>query len=70
MSFNEFLVEVGMLEEDKPFNQCSEQDIKLARKRYLEALSVSVRGTGAVFIKRSPKDIFTNNFGFGWSEPP
>ena len=61
MSFNEFLVDVGMLKEDKPFDRCSEQEIKEARQRYLDALSVSIRGTGAVFIRREPKDIFTNN---------
>jgi hypothetical protein len=62
MSFNEFLVDVGMLQEDKTIYECSEQDIKDARQRYLNALSVSVRGTGSVFIRREPKDIFTNNF--------
>ena len=61
MSFEEFLVDVGMLKEDKPLDICSEQDIKDARQRYLDALSVSVRGTGSVFIRREPKDIFTNN---------
>ena len=62
MSFNEFLVEVGMLIEDKPLIKCSVQEIKQARQRYIEALSVSVRGTGSVLIRREPKDIFTNNF--------
>ena len=62
MSFNQFLVEVGMVEEDKPFEKCAEQDIKTARQRYLNCLSVSVKGSGSVIIKRDPKDIFTNNF--------
>ena len=62
MSFNEFLVEVGMLLEYKVFDKCSSQELKQAKKRYLEALSVSVRGTGSVLIRREPKDIFTNNF--------
>ena len=62
MSFNEYVVDVGMLKDDKPFDKCSEQEIKEARQRYLDALSISIRGTGAVFIRREPKDIFTNNF--------
>ena len=62
MSFNEFLADVGMLIEDKPIHKCSVQEIKQARQRYLEALSLSVRGTGSVLIRREPKDIFTNNF--------
>ena len=33
-----------------------------AYQRYLNALSVSVRGTGAIYLKRNPKDVLTNNF--------
>ena len=33
-----------------------------AKKKYISALSASVRGTGTVFLKRNPKDIFCNNF--------
>ena len=62
MSFNEFLVEVGMVNEDKPIERCSEEEIKIARQRYLDALSVGIKGSGSVIIKRDPKDIFTNNF--------
>ena len=32
MTFNEFLFEVGMVNEDKTFDQCSAEDIKQARK--------------------------------------
>ena len=62
MSFNKFLAEVGMLNEKKSFEEYSEEDIKKAKIRYLNALEVSIKGTGSVFIKREPKDIFTNNF--------
>ena len=31
-------------------------------QRYLNALSASVRGTGAIFLQRNPKDVLTNNF--------
>ena len=40
----------------------SEEDKIIGYKRYLNALSVSIRGTGAIFLKRDPKDVFTNNF--------
>ena len=33
-----------------------------ANKRYEKALSAGVKGTGAIFCKRDPCDIFTNNF--------
>ena len=33
-----------------------------AKQRYLSALSASVKGSGAVFLKRDTKDIFCNNF--------
>ena len=61
MSFNKFLVEVGMLDVEKSFEQCSTEDIKKAKKRYLNALEVSIKGTGSIIIRREPKDIFTNN---------
>ena len=35
---------------------------KTGYQRYLNALSASVRGTGAIFIQREPKDVLTNNF--------
>ena len=42
MSFNDFLVEVGMLEDEKSLDQLSVIEIEKARKRYLNALSVSI----------------------------
>ena len=34
----------------------------MAFKRYLDAISASVKGSGSVFLQRRTKDIFTNNF--------
>ena len=58
----EFLFNVGMFKEDKNIEQYSKKEKDNAYQRYLNALSVSVRGTGAVFLKRNPKDVLTNNF--------
>ena len=55
LSFPQFLVEVGMY-------KTNETTYDEAKQRYLSALSASVKGSGAVFIKRDPKDIFCNNF--------
>ena len=32
-------------------------EIEKANKRYENALSASIKGTGAIFIKREPKDV-------------
>ena len=61
-TFLEFLFNVGMFQENKRIQQLSESDKKAGYQRYLNALSVSVRGTGAIFLKRKPKDVLTNNF--------
>ena len=37
-------------------------EIENANKRYENALSASIKGNGAVFVKRATKDVFTNNF--------
>ena len=62
LSFLEFLREVRMFEKDKEISMYSESEIANAKKRYIDALSVSVKGTGAIFLRRNTKDIFTNNF--------
>ena len=59
-SFLQFLNEVGMFEEEKP--QYSQQEIKAATQRYYNALSASIKGTGAVLMKREVKDLFTNGY--------
>ena len=61
-TFMEFLINVGMFKEDKTIGQFSKNEKERAYQRYLNALSVSVRGTGAIFLKRNPKDVLTNNF--------
>ena len=58
----EFLFNVGMFKEEKSIGQYSKSEKEHAYQRYLNALSVSVRGTGAIFLKRNPKDVLTNNF--------
>ena len=60
LTFFQFLVEVGMFDCDK--KRFTEDEKKMAYQRYINALSASVRGTGAVFLKRATKDVFTNNF--------
>ena len=62
MTFLQYLFEVGMFENDKPIEKLTESEKDEAYRRYLNALSVSVRGTGSVFLQRLTKDIFTNNF--------
>jgi hypothetical protein len=61
-TFYEFLFNVGMFKEGKTVEQLSNTDKRIGYQRYINALSVSVRGTGAIFLKRNPKDVFTNNF--------
>ena len=60
MTYDEYLDHVGMVSNDNTISM--EDRISFAHKRYLEALSVSIRGNGAVFPKRECADIFTNNF--------
>ena len=62
LSFIEFLFEVGMFGNTSRIEKISEKDKKLGYERYINALSVAVRGTGKVFLKRNLKDIFTNNY--------
>ena len=61
-TFIEFLFNVGMFTGKKTINQYTKEEKQAAYERYLNALSVSVRGTGAIFLKRNPKDVLTNNF--------
>ena len=51
-----------MFESDVKIGNVGENEKKKAYQRYINALSASVRGTGAVFLKRATKDVFTNNF--------
>ena len=58
--FHTFLFEVGMF--SKGDNTKDPVAIEKANQKYLEALSASIKGNGAIFSKREPKDVFTNNF--------
>ena len=58
----QFLFDVGMFEEKNAIETLSEKEKEAGYQRYLHALSASVRGTGAIFLKRNPKDVLTNNF--------
>ena len=60
MSFIQFLYEVGMFLSEKQIEDYSESEKEAAYIRYINALSASIRGTGAVFIQRAT--VFTNNF--------
>ena len=58
MSFEFFLLEAGMCEGlDLDINY-----VDNATKRYLIALRSGVKGSGTLFLKRSPCDVFTNNY--------
>ena len=62
LSFLQFLHEVGMFETQRKLVRYSLKEKEAAYKKYINALSVSVRGTGAIFLKRNTEDLFTNNF--------
>ena len=62
LDFWKFLYEVGMFEDVKEFEQYTDLEKQEARMRYLNAITASIRGSGAVFLKRETKDIFINNF--------
>ena len=61
MNFWKFLYEIGMYENIPAlYNKIKKR--KLARQRYINALQTDIRGSGYVFLKRDPKDVFVNNF--------
>ena len=62
LTFLQFLFAVGMFTPEKTFETLSKDDKLEGYRRYINALSASVRGTGSVFLKRDTKDIMTNNF--------
>ena len=63
MTYEEFLYNAGMMPEGNSHSR--EEKVEIAHKRYLEALAVGLKGNGAVFVKRSCADVFTNNFNTG-----
>ena len=60
--FIEFLKEAGMFDADKDLCEYDDIEKETAKKKYKLVLSASVKGAGAVFLKRNSKDVFTNNF--------
>ena len=61
-TFIEFLKEFGMFDADKDLCEYDDIEKETAKKKYKLVLSASVKGAGAVFLKRNSKDVFTNNF--------
>ena len=61
-TFIQFLFDVGMFEGKINIENLSKKEKTDGYQRYLNALSASVRGTGAIFLQRNPKDVLTNNF--------
>ena len=62
MSFLEFIYQVGMFRDEKLLSEYTQEEIKAAKQRYFKALSASIRGTGAVLMKRELKNIFVNGY--------
>ena len=62
LDFYEFLYEVGMFKKQTFFEYLTEEDKKEAKKRYLNAIAVSIQGSAIVILKREVKDIFVNGF--------
>jgi hypothetical protein len=61
-TFFQFLFDVGMFEGKNNIENLTIKEKANGYQRYLDALSASVRGTGAIFLQRNPKDVLTNNF--------
>ena len=62
MDFWEFLYSVGMFTNNKLLEQCTDDEKKEAKLRYLDAISASVQGTATIVLKRKVKDIFINGY--------
>ena len=60
LTFFEFLYEVGMFENGE--SQLDTVSQLKAKERYLTALRCEIKSSGYLLIKRSTRDIFTNNF--------
>lgn len=59
-TFFEFLDEVGMFEDGESISNPQSQ--QKAKERYLTALRCEIKSSGYLLIKRTTRDIFTNNF--------
>ena len=62
MNFLDFIYQVGMFQNKKSLKEYTEEEIKKAKTRYINALSMSVKGTAKVFYKRKVKDVFANGY--------
>ena len=60
LTFYEFLFEVGMFQEGKL--QSNKKDQAEAKERYLTALRFEIKSSGMLLLKRTTRDLFTNNF--------
>ena len=60
LTFNEFLYEIGMVEDGKDSNDM--KAVEKAKERYTNTLRCEVKSSGMVILKRRPADILTNNF--------
>ena len=61
MNFWEFLYDLGMY--DKKASSWEDEKYQdSARKRYLNAISVNIKGTASIFMKRSTSEISINNY--------
>ena len=61
MCFWQFLYELGMFD-NIPSNYNNIKRRKIAKERYVNALRMDIKGSGYVYLKRDPKDVFINNF--------
>ena len=51
-----------MFEGNKMLNEYTDENKKVAKERYLDAISASIQGNAAVVLKREVKDIFLNGY--------
>ena len=61
LNFWQFLYDLGMFD-DVPSVLDNTRRKEMAKLRYYDALRADIKGTGYVFLKREPKDVYINNF--------
>ena len=61
LGFWQFLNDLGLFD-DIPTSIDDTVRKELAKQRYCNALRMDIKGTGYVFSKREPKDVFINNY--------
>ena len=60
LTFYEYLYEIGMFEEGQ--NSSNKVFQQQAKERYLTALRCEIKSSGFLLIRRTTRDIFTNNY--------